>query len=277
GTIAFPINTALEYSIGTEPFAANYIFNLPPGDYSFRSRAVAGGCTADSVVVTVDEVPITPTAPTGTNQQVCQTGTIQILTATATVDTGLNLTWYDAVTGGNIVSSPTLSTLGSITYYAESNNGTCASATRTPVTLTIVPLPILDPIADINSCTEITLPAIIGSNLSGNEAYYTEQDGAGTVYHPGDIYNVLGETTLYVFDATQVSTPALSCPTEINFNINIRETTAGSIAMDQSICMNTAPSAITSDTDGTGSGTLSYVWEQSTSSATSGFTTINGA
>src|SRR5690606_27278722 len=167
--------------------------------------------------------------------------------------------------------------LGSITYYAESDNGTCSSTTRTPVTLAIVPIPMIDPVADINSCAEIILPAITGSNLSGNEAYYTQSNGAGIAYQAGDTYNVFGETTLFVYDATQVSTPALSCPTEISFNINIRETTAGVIAMDQSICINTVPSAIASDIDGTGSGTLSYIWEQSTSSAISGFTTINGA
>src|SRR5690606_13807971 len=205
-----------------------------------------------------------------TDQQICQTGTIQILTATAIVDAGLNLMWYDAATGGNLVSSPTLNTIGSITYYAESNNGTCPSATRTAVTLTIVPLPILDIIANINSCTEIILPAITGSNLSGNEAYYTGSNGAGTVYHAGDTYNVLGETTLYVFDATEVSSPALSCPTEISFNVNIRETSAGSISVDQSICKNTAPNALISEVDGTGSGTISYLWEQSTTNATNG-------
>src|SRR5690606_29745215 len=118
---------------------------------------------------------------------------------------------------------------------------------------------------------------ITGSNLSGNEAYFTGQNGSGTVYNAGDTYSILGESTLYVFDVTQVSSPALSCPTEISFNVNLRETTAGSIAADQSICKDTAPAAIVSETDGSGSGTLNYLWEQSTTSTTSGFTVISGA
>src|SRR5690606_21332511 len=255
GTIEFVENTNIEYSIDNGAFESTYIFNLAPGTYLFKSPLVGGSCEADEVSVTIDPAPLTPAAPTTTDQQVCQTGGIQILTATATVDAGLNITWYDAATGGNIVSSPTLSSIGSITYFAESDNGICSSATRSAATLSIVPLPVIDQIADINSCTQIILPVITGSNSSGNETYFTGQNGSGTVYNAGDTYSILGVSTLYVFDATQVSSPALSCPTEISFNINIRETAAGSIAADQSICKDTAPAAILSETDGTGSGT----------------------
>ena len=47
--------------------------------------------------------------------------------------------WYDAVSGGNIVASPTLNSVGSITYYAESVDSSlgCISSSRTSVTLTI--------------------------------------------------------------------------------------------------------------------------------------------
>ncbi|MCG2432247.1 immunoglobulin domain-containing protein, partial [Aequorivita xiaoshiensis] len=67
----------------------------------------------------------------------------QTLTATATVPGGQAVVWYDAATGGSVVSSPTLNSVGSITYYAQANvdgNG-CISLTRTPVTLTITDAP----------------------------------------------------------------------------------------------------------------------------------------
>src|SRR5690606_22470873 len=117
GTIEFVENTNIEYSIDNGAFESTYVFNLAPGTYLFKSRLVGGSCEADEVSVTIDPAPLTPAAPTTTDQQVCQTGGIQILTATATVDAGLNITWYDAATGGNIVSSPTLSSIGSITYF----------------------------------------------------------------------------------------------------------------------------------------------------------------
>jgi hypothetical protein len=66
------------------------------------------------------------------------------LTATATAPVGSTLVWYDATTGGSIVASPTLNSIGTVTYYAESVNSTtnCPSLTRTAVTLTINALPL---------------------------------------------------------------------------------------------------------------------------------------
>jgi gliding motility-associated-like protein/uncharacterized repeat protein (TIGR01451 family) len=53
------------------------------------------------------------------------------------------VTWYDAATGGNVVADPSLSSVGSVTYYAEaySFNTGCTSDTRTAVTLEILAAP----------------------------------------------------------------------------------------------------------------------------------------
>ena len=61
------------------------------------------------------------------------------MTASASVGSGETLTWYDSATGGNVVTSPTLSSVGTVTYYAEASNDTtgCISETRTSVTLTL--------------------------------------------------------------------------------------------------------------------------------------------
>ncbi|MFN8273379.1 MAG: hypothetical protein U0X58_00675 [Flavobacteriaceae bacterium] len=48
--------------------------------------------------------------------------------------TGITVTWYDAATAGLVVTTPTLSTVGTVTYYAGANDGTCNSLTRTAVT-----------------------------------------------------------------------------------------------------------------------------------------------
>ncbi|MEN9909960.1 MAG: hypothetical protein RLZZ540_3119, partial [Bacteroidota bacterium] len=63
----------------------------------------------------------------------------QTLTATATVPVGFSVVWYDAATNGNVVTNPTLNTVGTITYYAAAKNNTtlCFSTSRTAVTLTI--------------------------------------------------------------------------------------------------------------------------------------------
>jgi hypothetical protein len=51
--------------------------------------------------------------------------------------------------------------------------------------------------------------------------------------------------------------------------------TAGSIGTAQTICSGGDPAAFTSGTDGTGAGTISYIWQLSTDNAT--WTLINGA
>ncbi len=81
-----------------------------------------------------------PTAPTsGGDQTECEINPIQTLTAMATPPAGSNLIWYDAASGGSVIASPILNSLGTITYYAESENSTtgCISNSRTAVTLTI--------------------------------------------------------------------------------------------------------------------------------------------
>src|SRR5690606_1553051 len=143
------------------------------------------------------EVPAAPIS--GGDLSVCAENPVQTLTATASVEAGETLVWYDAPVGGNIVASPILSAIGVVTYYAEANNGTCPSLTRTPVTLMIQQAPHLDPIADQEACEEFVLPEITGVNLSGNEAYYTAPSGVGRL-EPGDVINTIGTTTLYIYD-----------------------------------------------------------------------------
>lgn len=280
GRIEFIENADYEYAIDGGSFVGGHTFTLAPGSYSIQSKKAGEPCEASPVVVVINTSPIRPTAPTATDQQVCETGGVQTLTATATVEAGSNLTWYDAASGGNLVNTPTLSGVGSITFYAETDNGTCTSEGRTAVTLTIVPLPVINPIADMNACSDITLPAITGSNLSGNEAYYTAPNGGGTAYNVGDLFSILGETTLYAFDNTTVSSPALSCPTEVGFKVTVNpEITLNTISSDQDVCMGSSPPLeIQGSTPIGGDGNFTYVWEQSVDdgiswSATSGHST----
>src|SRR5690606_15603829 len=71
------------------------------------------------------------------NQYGCaQTDNIPVLLATATVEAGETLKWFDAMEGGNEITKPSLETVGEITYYAEASSGSCVSE-RTPVFLKI--------------------------------------------------------------------------------------------------------------------------------------------
>jgi uncharacterized repeat protein (TIGR01451 family) len=110
-----------------------------PDTYTFTyTHAADASCPADEATMTVTIDP-TPAAPANSiNITECEQDPIQTLTAQATVPDGISIVWYNAATGGSEVV-PTLSTVGTVTYYAEAVNDEtgCTSSTRTPVTLTI--------------------------------------------------------------------------------------------------------------------------------------------
>ncbi len=73
----------------------------------------------------------------------CENDPIQTLTASATPPSGARVEWFTASSGGTPVS-PTLNTVGTVTYYGESvdnSNSNRRSLFRTAVKLTIQPRP----------------------------------------------------------------------------------------------------------------------------------------
>jgi len=73
----------------------------------------------------------------------CEQNPIQTLTASATPPSGAHVVWYTASSGGSPVS-PTLNTVGNVTYYGESvdnSDSNRRSLFRTAVELTILPRP----------------------------------------------------------------------------------------------------------------------------------------
>ncbi len=161
-SICGPTN-GVAYSISTVTGATNYTWTAPPGatiasgqgttsvtiNYTAGSSsgnvsvfASNASCQSPTVnhAVNFNSTPVA--APvSGGNQtaNVCPGDPTPTLTATANVPSGHTVIWYTAATGGTVVSSPTLSSPGTVTYHAASFNTSagCESATRTPVTLTI--------------------------------------------------------------------------------------------------------------------------------------------
>jgi len=108
---------------------------------SYNSTTNCTSLTRTAVSLTIYA---TPTAPvSGGDQTECEASPLQTLTATATAPAGSSVVWYDAASGGSVVASPTLNAVGSVTYYAESLDGSssCTSLTRTAVSLTIEAAP----------------------------------------------------------------------------------------------------------------------------------------
>ncbi|MDF0718369.1 hypothetical protein PY092_19600, partial [Muricauda sp. 334s03] len=76
----------------------------------------------------------------------------------------------------------------------------CTSTDDPDVTLTAPAAPDIDPMPDVNACDQYVLPAITGNDLTGNQAYYDLPGGNGNQYNPLTIFNIVGSTTLYIYD-----------------------------------------------------------------------------
>jgi hypothetical protein len=117
-----------------------------------------------------------------------------------------------------------------------------------------------NPVANVTECDAYTLPAITGSNLTGNEAYYTASGGGGTQYAAGT--NITSSTTLFIYDAS------LACTDEESFSITINSTpTANTPANPIDICYTLVPPALVSENISDieneitgGNGSLTVIW-----------------
>lgn len=72
---------------------------------------------------------------------------------------------------------------------------------------------LIDPPQDVSACEQYTLPPITGINLTGNQAYYTDNGGTGTMYDPGEIIDI--SSVLFAYDSDGI------CSAEESFEISI--------------------------------------------------------
>uniref|UniRef100_UPI00286D2546 Ig-like domain-containing protein n=1 Tax=Flavobacterium sp. TaxID=239 RepID=UPI00286D2546 len=154
--------------------------------YQICEKTTPTNCDSATVTICVSAAPIS-----GGDQTVCKTTLIQTLTATATAP-GQTIVWYTAATGGSIVANPTLNTVGTITYYAQANVGSCSFPTRTAVTLTIKDTPNVPVLANV---TQPTCAVATGSFAISN-------------YNAANSYNVTPSTGVTISAAGVVNAPA---------------------------------------------------------------------
>ncbi|MFI1770139.1 BspA family leucine-rich repeat surface protein, partial [Thalassobellus citreus] len=81
---------------------------------------------------------------------------------------------------------------------------------------------VLDDLPDQTVTNSFTLPAITGTNLTGNQAYYTGPGGTGTMYNAGDVINYADFSsypiTLYIYQSYNAS-----CNSEQDFLLTINQ------------------------------------------------------
>ncbi|MCF8407911.1 MAG: T9SS type A sorting domain-containing protein [Crocinitomicaceae bacterium] len=237
-TVNYTINPTYSWSPATGLSATNVLNpNCSTTATTTYTLTVTGtnGCSAsDQVVATVagGAVPTTPTAAVSGASTVNVGGTA-ILTSTA----GANTVWYTTATGGTAIGSgsPFTSTIqcasGSATYYAEDNNGTCASNARGAVSFTVRPMLASNPanalICQAGGSVTLSTQLTGGTGITWSpNTNLSTTSGTSTIASPTatTIYtmtatvagcgSVSGTQTVGVIDAvafTPTSTPASVC------------------------------------------------------------------
>ena len=194
--------------------------------YFAESKDNITGCTGltrTAVTITVVDYPAPP--PTIVDQAACQRATIPTLTATAVASPGSTLRWFTVASGGNpITLAPTLSTVGTITYYAESYIAAsgCASFTRTPAKLTINAAPTAPTsLGTFTQCAQDplqTLTALATAPGGSTVVWYADNTRSTLVSQP--IWNQVGPMSYYAESVDNITSCTSLAVTRVNLTIN---------------------------------------------------------
>jgi gliding motility-associated-like protein len=150
----------------------------------------AGGCTNTLDVSAPNcSCPVIAPPVSGGDKSYCATGTIPAINAT--VAAGRTVDWYNASSGGTLLLGGSLTYTPTVagTYYAVAREliTNCVSSTRTPVILTMIPLPTptltsSDPDNTFCAGTSVIFTAGGGTNFNFRIAGSSVQNGALSTY-----------------------------------------------------------------------------------------------
>ncbi len=202
-----PFNSGFEYSLNAGvSYQDSAIFRkLNPGTYQLVARKKGEKCPTAIRQLGIGQVPPNPDPPAIALNPLfdCEESPVQTLDANngIVVETGTSISWYDQPSGGNKVLSPILNKVGNATYYAESKRGNCVSSTRTGITLTIYPTPLIfGPASLIEQCETIPIQLLDASSYitglkPGEKLVWFDAATGGNIASP--ILNTIGNKTVY--------------------------------------------------------------------------------
>ncbi len=211
---------------GGSPVATGSSFTTPAltSNTTYYAESNDGACTSGTrteLDVTVLPTPAVPTvAPTDTT--ICSGQTV---TFNASAPAGASFNWFTSASGGSPVATGSSFTTPALTsnttYYAESNDGACASSTRTVLTVTVNPTPAAPTVTPSSATICSGRTATFTSSVSGGSInWYTTPTG-GSAVHTGNSFTtpVLTSNTTYYAEA-QLGSCASAARTAVNVTVN---------------------------------------------------------
>lgn len=108
--------------------------------------------------------------------------------------------------------SETTNAIGIYTYTVDGIGG-CADSIAT-LSIQVNGTPTINPLPNVDACQSYVLPAITGTNLAGNEHYYTQPNAGGTMLPVGS--SVTSSQLIYIYGGQ------IGCFDQESFQLNIQ-------------------------------------------------------
>jgi len=186
---------------GTQRYSGSIIHtSILSADSTYYVQTTVGSCSSQRTPVTVT-ILSNPSSPSVPGTTICS-GTSATLSASGSSGT---YEWYDSPSGGvlrytgSTISTPVLT--ADTTYYVLARSGNCIS-TRTPVTVTVTPLPAAPGVPGKTICAGNSA-SLTASGSTGTYEWFDAASG-GTLRYTGATINtsVLNSDTTYYVQAT---------------------------------------------------------------------------
>jgi len=212
-------------------------------------------CQNTQIVTSPDcDCQSVPVPASDGDKTICEDSAIPALTVTI-AGASHTVDWYDAPTGGNLLlaGSTSFTPPGAGTYYAEGRNinDGCVSDSRTPVTLTIYPLPVAEAGNDVAICAGSST-TLVGSATDGDGNYTYAWDnglGAGSTHTVSPLV-----TTTYRLTVTDGN----GCQDVDQMVVTVNPVPTADAGPDAAICQGS--STTLSATAAGGGGNYSFSW-----------------
>ncbi|WP_214228989.1 putative Ig domain-containing protein, partial [Pedobacter sp. B4-66] len=186
-----------------------------------------GSCANVTRVPVTVKVTTAPGLPTVAAVAPVCSGSTAVISVTAPV-AGTDYNWYTTATGGTAIftgstfTTPVLTS--GITYYVEAANGTCVSATRVAVPVTVNPLPVLPQISASATAVNVGQTVVLtGTSTDANVTFnwYTSANSTTPVYTgPTYVTSPLTVTTTYFLEAKNASGCTSSARAQVTITVN---------------------------------------------------------
>lgn len=306
GTLADATTLTPTYTAGAADAGTTVTLTM-----TVTSTNTCGPQTATATYTVVVRPDFVPATFVGQNQDLCyNTGASQITATAATGGTGpyayqwqvsTNGTTWSNINGATSLTYTPAGTYTSTRYYrilsTDLGTPTCGTTLAGASDMTLlVRAPLTPPVlAAVTICqgTSTTLTPSLALGGRNNFTYQWQQSANGTTGWTNvgtsstsisfTTPNLTGSTYYRVIardeNVTTNNVTYISCGSTFSQPIHVvvaNTATPGSISGDEVTCVGLPTATITSATAGTGSGTLSYRWEQSTDNGTT-WTTVSGA